>query len=149
MNNPTLIKAKQLNKVESKWLVLGNSIFAQALVSTGIEVVGGNKFVPDPKLYEVLDPENEYVNIWNRYARLTIAEAKDRPTRFEVLGGDHVKLYINPCGKEARELGITIIASTYVLDQNSYECLEEETGNLNPLFFYHIRTNAANVGNTN
>tara|TARA_B110000240_G_scaffold19895_1_gene20241 strand:- start:2113 stop:4653 length:2541 start_codon:yes stop_codon:yes gene_type:complete len=149
MNNPTLIKAKQLNKVESKWLVLGNSIFAQALVSTGIEVVGGNKFVPDPKLYEVLDPENEYVNIWNRYARLTIAEAKDRPTRFEVLGGDHVKLYINPCGKEARELGITNIASTYVLDQNSYECLEEETGNLNPLFFYHIRTNAANVGNTN
>ena len=62
-------------------------------------------------MWEILDPEREYEEIWNRYAHMVIAFSDDDQSHYELLGPDSMQMRLN------REDFLSLDVS-YVITQN-------------------------------
>ena len=76
------------------WIVTGNltartCFLAQLVKATGANVLGGTRCMPDREMLKVLDPEDEYATVHDRYARVCFhARAEPKPV-FELHAPDY------------------------------------------------------------
>lgn len=78
--------ATQIQKVVeqdkgAKWIAL-NNVYAQYLMANGAKTLNGVNRYPNYKMIDVLDPNKEYEEIWNRYAHIIIDLGYE--TKFEL-----------------------------------------------------------------
>lgn len=70
----------------------GSQVNAQYLIANGLKVLNGINEYPNYDWIEVLDPEHEYEEVWNRYAHIIIV--LDEETSFELLSTDIYALHL-------------------------------------------------------
>ena len=68
--------ATQIQKVVeqdkgAKWIAL-NNVYAQYLIANGAKTLNGVNRYPNHKMIDILDPNKEYEEVWNRYAHIII-----------------------------------------------------------------------------
>ena len=61
---------KNIDKLDSgkRWLVMGSQFYGYMVQATGVNVLGGVKYVPDFKTMKVLDGKYKRDSVYNRYA---------------------------------------------------------------------------------
>ena len=67
------------NKPEGNWIVLGETyrakIMPDFIKATGANVLGGGRCNPDYAMMQILDPTQQFVGLWNRYAGIYFKQA--------------------------------------------------------------------------
>ena len=89
---------------QALWLVVADSASSQSLFiaqfvkATGANVLGGVRCMPDHEMVRVLDPENKYATVYNRYAGIYFVATPDGSPVFELLAPGHyqVRLPMQP-----------------------------------------------------
>jgi hypothetical protein len=96
------------------WVVIGdlsnrNCCFAQFVKATGANVFGGSRCMPDREMLRVLDPENRYATISNRYARVCFLVSTESQPVFELLAADDYQVRLGLRSEIFESLGVRYI----------------------------------------
>ncbi len=100
----------QENK-DGKWMALNSVVLPQYALACGAPTINSINYIPNYDMWEILDSEREYEEIWNRYAHMVIAFSDDDQSHYELLGPDLMQMRLN------REDFLSLDAS-YVITQN-------------------------------
>ncbi len=124
-DKPVLLAAKhQGGAVNDRWAVVGAFVFSQGLKAQGLEVITGSQMIPDRKLSHLLDPQEKYKNIWNRYAHVVLRSNPEKISpEYELGTPDLYVIELNVCGGAMRQLGVTNIAYTDPVPASDLKCL--------------------------
>ena len=94
-----------------KWMALNSIVLPQYALACGAPTINSINYIPNYDMWEILDPEREYEEIWNRYAHMVIAFSDDDQSHYELLGPDSMQMRLN------REDFLSLDLS-YVITQN-------------------------------
>lgn len=134
--NPVVIGLEPLNPAKNSilqlvnehkdgtWVAYGMLGVADYIRTTGANVINGSKYTPDFTLFNVLDPEKKYIDIYNRYAHIAIAETESSEVAFNLGSSDVYTVTINPCNEKLKQVGVkyAIFSSA---PKTNYNCLVE------------------------
>ena len=116
--------AKTINKYisspEKKWVVYGDHRFAQYLLANGQSVLNGIHYYPLFDMWEVIDPEKKYIEIYNRYAHIHFSDTENSKDLIELIYADQINVNIDPCDNKLRELNVELFLLT---EKTDYTCL--------------------------
>lgn len=124
---PVLLAAKRTGgSAADRWVVIGDTNFAQGLKAHGLDVFAGSQFLPDRESIAILDPTGTYEKVWNRYSTIEVKSdpARTRPL-FVARRGDQYAITISVCGGKLQSAGITHIAYTSPVPSEDLACLAE------------------------
>jgi len=102
----------------ARWIVLGdpsNRTFcslAQFVKATGATVIGGTRYMPDREVISVLDPENRYAEVYDRYARICFTASSETHAVFELFATNAYRIYIPFQPEIFERLGVKYIVLT-------------------------------------
>lgn len=90
---PAAVKIQEISasNPEAKWIGYGNLIVGQYAVANGAPCITSTNYIPNMELWERLDPDGEYAEIYNRYAHVTLLFTEEE-TSFTLLGPDHIRV---------------------------------------------------------
>lgn len=97
-DNPLSSKILELGS-ESRWISIhdrGRVVPANFLRMLGVQSVSGLYFYPHPELWEILDAEQQYASVWNRYAYVTFQLTADRKPSMRTSASDSIIVDLNP-----------------------------------------------------
>ena len=113
MQSPMLNWLSGVHKSDphARWIVLGDSdnrncCMAQFVRATGADVLGGTRCTPDREMLRVLDQDNRYANVYNRYARICVVVSQETEPAFELGGADNYQLRLPFQGEWFERLGV-------------------------------------------
>lgn len=107
---------------DSKWIAYDNNMLAQYALANNASIINGIHLYPQFGIWEVLDPEKEYIDIYNRYAHINISENEEGEEYIKLLYPDALEVNISPCDEKWDSLNVKYII-TYQ-NMSSYSCLE-------------------------
>ncbi|MBQ3321174.1 hypothetical protein IJG71_03585, partial [Candidatus Saccharibacteria bacterium] len=67
---------------EAYWLAVNNRLLASVGIANGARMLNMVNFYPDYGKWEIIDPEGEYDEIYNRYAHINV-KLTDKETEFK------------------------------------------------------------------
>lgn len=77
------------------------------------------------KMMDVLDPQRNGQDIWNRYAHIEFVSAPaGKVPSFDLMFPDHYQVALDVCGRHIRNIGVTHVAYTYAPSAAELACLE-------------------------
>lgn len=104
------------NDEDAKWICVSTPYYIQNYIAvTGAYIVNSTNYYPNFNLWDILDPEGNYDDIYNRYAHLSIDLTKES-TDFRLISTDHVGLTLNV--NDLEKIDIDYMIS--VLDMTEY-----------------------------
>lgn len=109
---------------DSKWVIYGDYRFAQYALANNANILNGVHIYPQFKIWEILDPEKKYINIYNRYAHIEIQEDSEFEESVVLKQNDWILLTISPCDEKFRMLDVKYLLTTEEIKDKS--CLGEE-----------------------
>ena len=88
---------------EERWMTLDcPNWLTNFVLANGAKVLDAANFYPDVDKWAILDPAGQYGEFTNRYAN-EYAELTEGENTVELLGGDYIKILLNPTSlKELR-----------------------------------------------
>jgi hypothetical protein len=114
------------NDPGAPWLAIGNEdsrscCLGQFIEATGASVVGSTRCMPDRQLIEALDPQNQFANVHNRYARICFIASNDAEPVFKLTSPDGYRVLLPLRAEWLERLGTGYIV---VVDQPNLAVLE-------------------------
>ncbi len=117
-------KAVEISKEDPEAIWIGESqINAQYLIANGIKVLNGINEYPNYDWINILDPEYDYEEIWNRYAHIAIV--LDDETDFDLLSTDIYFLHLTY--DNLKELNIKYYYTDVKADEETMQKFSLET----------------------
>jgi hypothetical protein len=117
--------ARQLGGDTGVWAVYGDLRVAQGFKAEGLRVVNGTHYAPRMQVLDVLDPQKNGQDIWNRYAHVAYVSGKTgAEPSFDLVFPDHYQIALDVCGRHIRAIGVTHVAYTYAPSAAELPCLE-------------------------
>ncbi|MDD2482676.1 MAG: hypothetical protein PHE32_02365 [Candidatus Shapirobacteria bacterium] len=113
---------EKINKGEFKWIVYETGMLGQYFIANGVNSVSGVYLYPQIDFIHIFDPQEKYINIWNRYANVFFVNEKNKINDFELIGVDQFKINIDPCDKKLKDLKVKYYL---FITKNNYSCLKE------------------------
>jgi hypothetical protein len=117
---------------DALWIVVGsgtnrNCCLAQFVKATGANVLGGTRCMPDREMLRLLDPENRYTTVYNRYARTCFITSSESNPDFKLLAADDYQVRLLLSGEIFESLGVKYVV---LVDQTEIPSLPgfEEVG---------------------
>jgi hypothetical protein len=107
-------------KDDSKWVGYNNNYLTQYALANNASVINGIHLYPQFRIWEVLDPEQEYVELYNRYAHINVSEYEEGEEYIRLMYNDALEVNISPCDEKWDTLNVKYII-TY--QEMSYSCL--------------------------
>ncbi len=113
---------KTLNKNDSQWIVYGDHRLAQYALANGADVINGIHIYPQFDLWDNLDPNRKYIDVYNRFAHITFSSYETGEEYIVLTAMDSVEVNIDICDTRLDALMID-----YVLTNNEIntKCLKE------------------------
>jgi hypothetical protein len=98
----------------ARWIVVGDPTnraccLAQFAKATGADVLGGTRCMPDREMLTVLDPENRYATVHNRYARVCFIPSADAEPEFKLIFADDYQVRLPWRSEIFENLGVKYI----------------------------------------
>ncbi|MFP8780604.1 hypothetical protein [Hydrogenophaga sp. RWCD_12] len=107
------------------WAVYGDLRVAQGFKAEGLRVVNGTNYAPRMQVLDVLDPQKNGQDIWNRYAHVEYVSGKTgAEPSFDLVFPDHYQIALDVCGRHIRAIGVTHVAYTFAPSAAELSCLE-------------------------
>ena len=106
---------------DSKWIGYNNNYLSQYALANNASIINGIHLYPQFEIWEILDPEKKYIDIYNRYAHINISEYEEGEEYIRLLYPDALEVNISPCDEKLDLLNVKYII-TY--QEMSYSCLE-------------------------
>lgn len=99
---------------EGRWIIVGDltnrtCCLAQFVKATGADVLGGTRCMPDREMLSVLDPENRYAAVHNRYARVCFIPSSEATPDFVLNSGDDYQVHIPMRSEIFESLGVKYV----------------------------------------
>ncbi|MBP6976430.1 hypothetical protein KBH77_03525 [Patescibacteria group bacterium] len=107
---------------DSKWIAYENDTLAQYALANNASIIDGIHLYPQFKIWKILDPEEKYINIYNRYAHINISEYEEGDEYMRLLQQDLIEINISPCDERLDRLNVKYIITDQ--DMSSYTCLK-------------------------
>ncbi|MCR5736573.1 MAG: hypothetical protein K6G64_02865 [Eubacterium sp.] len=109
---------------ESRWLCTDCAFpISNFILACGAKSLDATNFYPDPKKWEIIDPDSKYEEFTNRYAN-QFAYLTTEESSVELIAPDLILLHLNP--ETLKKLNIKYIVSmkdyTKLLEQYQIEC---------------------------
>lgn len=111
-------------KDDSKWVAFGDNRIAQYALANNASIINGVHIYPQFDIWKVLDPQGQYIDIYNRYAHIGFEENIGNNSSIQLLLPDALVVNINPCDPKLKELGTKYILTTKPLHNTS--CLKNQ-----------------------
>lgn len=105
---------------DSKWVIYGDNAFSQYALANGASIINGIHTYPQFGIWSVLDPDGEYMDVYNRFAHVSVSDYEDGEEFIRLTAMDALEVNIDPCDTKWNELDVKYILSTYEMDK---ECL--------------------------
>ena len=106
---------------DSKWVAYNHNYLAQYALANNASIINGMHLYPQFKIWETLDPEKQYLDVYNRYAHINISEYEEGEEYIRLLYPDALEVNISPCDERWDYLNVKYII-TY--QEMSYSCLQ-------------------------
>jgi hypothetical protein len=92
------------------------------LASNGIKVLNGTYYLPNISFWTLFDPDHKYVDLYNRYAHVSVNPSTDPDSiDFDLVRIDHIRLTISPCNPRLMESGVKY--HIFQAPNNDFSCL--------------------------
>lgn len=121
---------------DSKWIIYGNHVLAQYALANNASIVNGVHVYPQFKIWEIIDPEKKYIDIYNRYAHIIVSETEDSSS-VSLVQQDALLLKISPCDSKLKQLGVKYIMTSTPLKDTS--CLVEKKRFDDNIVIYNLK----------
>lgn len=111
-DKPVSKKIQQITKDDpnARWISINSPLItSNYCLANGAKIYNSVNFYPNLELWNKIDPNKIYENIYNRYAHITMKATKD-PTSFELIQQDYFNININT--DDLNKLSINYVAST-------------------------------------
>lgn len=109
---------------DTVWAVYGDLKVAQGFKAEGLRVLNGTHFAPRMEMIDVLDPQHNGSDIWNRYAHVELVSAlPGTAPSFDLMFPDHYQVALDVCGPQIRALKVSHVAYTYAPSAAEMACL--------------------------
>lgn len=109
--------SKEISKINNenpgKWVALDNKIGGSLLYANGVQSFNGVHYYPDLNMWEKLDTDKEYEEIYNRYANVVVSLTTEK-TKFILIHQDLIEINLNI--RDLDKTGIKYILSDKELD---------------------------------
>ncbi len=105
---------------DATW-ISNSRTYGDYLIMNGASTINSVNVYPNIKLWEKIDEDHEYIDVYNRYAHIDI-ELVDTESSFEVLFDDWIKVNLNY--EDISKLGIDYILSTEAYTNDKLMCVE-------------------------
>lgn len=127
--------SKEIQKIvsedsDSKWIAYGGGIYLPGFaVANGASTINSTNTYPNLELWEKLDEQGEYEEVYNRYMHIMI-EFTDEETNFELLYPDQMKVNLSYKDIEKTEVGyvLSVEKLDIVNDHVKFEEIYNEQG---------------------
>lgn len=131
--------SKKINQIikkdSSNWIALNSIELPNYVLANGGKVINSTNIYPNLELWNKLDKEKKYEDIYNRYAHIEIILTEDK-TSFELIQGDYFKCLLNP--KDFDKIDFKYIIIQKEIDSNFKEYVHEIYQNDN-IWIYEVR----------
>lgn len=121
-NHPSAHKVSEIlsNDNDSYWIGLGNTgIIQNYLLALGAKAINSVNYYPDYKKWTIIDPENKYEDVWNRYAHIVVYVSEDQENHLEVIQSDAINVRLTL--STMRELNVRYVMSLDKIEENDPE----------------------------
>lgn len=92
---------------ETRWLTYGSPYLANLFRTIGVHALNGQLSLPQPELWERVDPTDRWRRVWNRYAHVNAISTREPGVRFALSGPSNIDLIANPADPALAPLGVT------------------------------------------
>lgn len=118
-DSPLLQAMKKINSEENGiWLSEDLQVTAPNYpILAGCEVINATNIYPNMKLWEMLDKDHKYENIYNRYAHIwmkIVSNNEEIENKFELISADSIKVYVTP--DDLKEMNIKYIFTVNIME---------------------------------
>lgn len=107
---------------EAKWIAIDNIALGNYLIACGAPTYNSVNYVPNLQLWEILDPDGIYNEVYNRYAHMVVSLTTEE-TWVELEQQDYMHLYLSV--EDLDKIEISYICGSTVIDNPQQYGLEE------------------------
>lgn len=140
-SKPLAKKIKEIVDVDkdSKWIALYSLVLPNYLISCGASTINSTNFIPNFKMWEILDPEKEYEEVWNRYSHMVMYLSDDKKSNYCLDSGDLMSFVISK--SDFRKLEIDYVVSPSKVNDSWKDTLEEVYNEGNIFIYKSVYSN--------
>lgn len=111
MDHPLGNAIRELSTSDTgKWMaVTDNWVVGNFLIMYGAPAVNSTNTYVNRELWDKLDPERKYEEVYNRYAHMDISLIPDSDTEVSLISPDHIHVNIDP--EELVDMGVSYVVS--------------------------------------
>lgn len=136
MLTDTKIAKEIRNYQDGRWIVYEDYRWAQYILLNGGNPLNGTHFYPLFEIWEIIDPEEEYIDIYNRYANVAVSEPEEDEDLVILNHPDTITINIDPCDAKLKQLDVKYILSNEEMEINC-GTLEKEIHYPNSSFYIY------------
>lgn len=130
------VKKYQSNE-ENKWIVYGDHRFAQYILANGGYVLNGIHYYPLHDMWQIIDPEKKYFEIYNRYAHIHFDNKGPESPLLELIYADQISVNMDPCDNRLKTLNVQYFLMPEFVEKSCLEYKESvDTTLRGPLYIY-------------
>lgn len=129
---------QEINEEEQgNWITLEDFVLAKYVNAQGVDCINYLSYPPRMDLFELLDPEGNYMDVYNRYAHM-IVYIVEESSYFELLQDDMIVIYVNEDDLRLWDVTYIVTTTPLNLETESYytELLYEDT--LDGILIYKV-----------
>lgn len=128
--------AKEIEEIvsedpDAKWIALNSVCTPNYLIACGAPTYNSTNYIPNMDLWEILDPEGEYNECYNRYAHIGI-DLTSGETSVELAATDAITLHLSY--DDLEKLDVSYIFSQAPIEKFADDKIYEEAG----VYIYQI-----------
>ena len=118
------------------WIGTDSLVNQNYLISCGAPTLNSTNYIPNKDVWKALDPNNEYEQIWNRYAHFNIVLSDVEQSNITLIAADLISVEMSV--NDFEKLDVDYILSS-VEAPSSYSKLLEEIYNVDGSIIYRVK----------
>ena len=118
------------------WIGTDSLVNQNYLISCGAPTLNSTNYIPNKDVWKALDPNNEYEQIWNRYAHFNIVLSDVEQSNITLIAADLISVEMS--ANDFEKLDVDYILSS-VEAPSSYSKLLEEIYNVDGSIIYRVK----------
>lgn len=120
--------AKEIKEIlsedpNSKWIAVGDIVTPNYLIACGAPTVNSVNYIPNYEMWDLLDPDKRYEEVWNRYAHIAVSLSEDGNSNYFLNAQDFMTMVLNK--EDFDKLNIDYVFSQYSIQGEWAECFTE------------------------
>ncbi len=102
---------------DDKWVAYNSLAMAQYALANGASVINGMHTYPQFDIWDKIDTNREYEDIYNRFAHVSVSQKRNDKPIVNLIAADTIEINMDACDVKWKELSVKHIISKGQLDE--------------------------------